>query len=228
MDLKKHYDALWNQSFDKFKRGEFEFDPFINSDNDTRYGLTLIVKPSANIRRKFIETLEEIKTIVPNQYYYPESDLHVTVLTLISCYPGFTLNALDSSEYIDLIYSAIESASPFHIQFRGLTASPSCILIQGFPDNDHLDVLRNTLRKAFKKSDLEHSIDKRYIRETAHVTAIRFKEPLKNEELFLRKIMDLRKRVFGHCLINKLELAGTNWYHQREKTQQIHTFALQR
>ncbi len=221
MNLKRIYNGLWNESLQKFSRNRFELDPVLNSETDDRYGVSLIVRPSKEVKRNISDVLDEIKTAAPHQYYYPGSDLHVTVLTLISCYSGFSLDQIDVSEYQKIVQSSLSSILPFEIEFRGLTASPSCLLIQGFPKGDQLPVLRNTLRENFKSSRLEHSMDKIYERQTAHITAVRFKEPLETPEKFIEKITLLRDTVFGSCVIEEAELVGNDWYHKQEKVKLI-------
>ncbi|MEL7834664.1 2'-5' RNA ligase family protein [Fodinibius sp. Rm-B-1B1-1] len=224
--LKNHYNKLWNQSLQKFKRNEFELDPFINSEYDNRYGVTLLARPSQQVKRNIANTLKEIRNVAPYQYYYPESDLHLTILSIISCYPGFSLDQIDQAAYQEVVQSVINSIAPLEVSFRGITASPSCILVQGFPKGDQLTILRNKLRKAFNHSSLQHSIDKRYELQTAHVTAVRFKTSLKSAEKFIAKITQLRDRYLGSCTINEVELVGNDWYQQQEKVTPIAKFSL--
>lgn len=226
MDLENHYNKLWNQSLQKFRSNEFDFDPLINSDDDNRYGITLLARPSKEVKQDISNILEEIRNIAPNQYYYPESDLHVTILSIISCYDGFTFDQINLSDYEKIVQSAIDLIAPFEITFRGLTASPSCILVQGFPRDDQLTVLRNELRKKFKDSCLQHSIDKRYLLQTAHITTVRFKESFENAERFISKVAKLRDRNFGSCVIDQVELVGNDWYQQKEKVESIAKFSL--
>ncbi|MDZ7692502.1 MAG: hypothetical protein U5K69_15435 [Balneolaceae bacterium] len=226
MKLTDHYNKLWEQSLQKFKREEFEFDPIINSENDTRYGITLLVRPSKEVKQNISTALQQIKATAPNQYYYPSTDLHITILSIISCYAGFTLDEIDQSEYQKLVHSAINLISPFNINFRGLTASPSCIMVQGFPKGNQLEKLRSALRSEFKQSNLQHSIDKRYRLQTAHMTVIRFKEPFVQSEKFIKTVADFRDRNFGSCVVNQLELVGNDWYQQKEKIKLVDKFTL--
>ena len=39
--------------------------------------------------------IKEIKKIEPNQYFYPNSDIHITVMSIISCYDGFDMTKID-------------------------------------------------------------------------------------------------------------------------------------
>src|SRR5690606_2272383 len=125
--------------------------------------------------------LNSIKTIEPSQYYYKNSDIHITVMSIISCYDGFQLENIDISEYIDLISKSLIENPEIEIRFRGITASPSCIMIQGFINNNFLNSIRNNLRNNFKNSNLQQSIDKRYSIETAHTTVMRFQNKLNDK-----------------------------------------------
>lgn len=204
MNLKNHYNKLWNQSLRKFRSNEFEFDQLINSDDDNRYGITLLARPSKEVKRNISSTLQEMINIAPYQYYYPKSALHVTILSVILCYAAFALNQIDPADYQKAVQSAIDSISPFEITFRGLTASPSSILVQGVPSGEQLNDLRNELKEKFKDSSLQQAIDKRYQLQTAHMTVVRFKESFGNPEKFMNKIAQLRDRIFGSCIMDQI------------------------
>ncbi len=217
---------MWDKSVRKFKAGKFEFDPHIDAENDKRYGITLRACPSAEIKERVSKTLKKLKAVAPHQYYYPQSDLHITILSIISCYDGFSLKQINTANYKTVIDEAIPAISPFNIRFKGITASPSCILVQGFPENNQLDQLRDNLRYGFNQTNLQHSIDDRYRLETAHLTAVRFKHPLVKPGSFIKQITGLRDTDFGNCRIEKLELVGNDWYQREEKVKVIHTFNL--
>lgn len=226
MELENHYVELWKHSSRKFNAGQYELDPLISSDQDNRYGITLLARPSNEIKQRVSQILQRVKAVAPHQYYYPASDLHITVLSIISCYPGFSLEQIDIEEYKNIIESAVRTISPFYIHFKGLTASPSCILVQGFPEDNQLNELRNELRTRFKHTNLQHSIDSRYTLKAAHLTVIRFKQQPAEPKLFIREIENLRETDFGRCLINELEFVGNDWYQRKDKVKQIQTFKI--
>lgn len=226
MNVKKHYSQMWEASLHKFKNQEFEYDPLIGSENDTRYGLTLLARPPGNVKEQIIAMLDALKATAPNQYYYPASDLHLTVLSIISCRPGFSLDEIDPKKYCELIRAAIAAIPPINIHFRGITASSSAVLVQGFPEGNHLEDLRNSLRLIFKQSAIQHTIDKRYQLQTAHMTVVRFKETFSSLDTFLAAAAEFRDSYFGFSEINQLELVGNNWYQQKEKVSNIQTFPL--
>ena len=224
--LKDHYNTMWAQALSQFRKQQFQYDPLIDDPGDTRYGLALVARPSAEVRNALLDTLNELRSAAPGQYYYPASDLHLTVLSIISCYPGFRLPMIDPNEYIRLIGEVIRPVRPLRITFEGLTASPSCILVQGFPADEQLNLLRDNLRDAFQQSPLQQSIDERYRLKTAHITAIRFRQPLADPQGFVDKVTRLRDTHFGTCVIHELELAVNDWYHRKDRVQPVHTFRL--
>ncbi len=224
--LKAQYDSMWARSFEQFRNQEFEVDELIDSKNDGRYGMTLLARPSQPVKERITEFLKEVRCIAPHQYFYPESDMHLTILSVVSCYSGFSLDKISTDSYVEKIGEVLQSVEPFEIHFKGITASPSCILIQGFPENNHLEKIRNKVRVAFRKSDLQHSIDKRYEIQTAHLTVIRFRKPIQQPEKFISVINQYRENDFGRSMMDEVELVGNNWYQQKEKVQLIKRFSL--
>ncbi|HYW35279.1 MAG TPA: 2'-5' RNA ligase family protein, partial [Balneolaceae bacterium] len=213
-------------SLRKFNSGQFEFDPMIDAEDDQRYGMTLLARPADKVKQRLSEIFQKIKSVAPKQYYYPLSDLHLTVLPIISCYQGFSLRQVNTDDYIAIVASAIQSISPFNICFKGITASPSCILIQGFPEDEQLNELRNNLRNQFRQTNLHHLIDRKYKLQTAHLTAIRFRQPLNQPKRFVKKLKNLRDTDFGDTMVSMLELAGNDWYQRQENSQSIYEYSL--
>src|SRR5687768_7812466 len=129
MDLKEHYNHLYINSFEKIKNDEYTTDNLINSFSDNRFGITVLIRPSLDVKNKIQDFLNELKKSNPNQYFYPNSDIHITVLSIISCYDGFNLKSISIPEYIKIIQKSIEDINGFEIHFQGITASNSAAMI---------------------------------------------------------------------------------------------------
>ena len=218
MNLERHYHQMWTHSSRQFDAGRFEYDALIDNVKDMRRGITLLARPSERVRTAVENLLHDLRTTEPQQYYYPNTDIHLTVLSIISCYEGFSLNLIDPAAYTGLVQEVLHAHSSFKIHFSGLTASPSCLLVQGFPLNNELKKIRDDLRKRFRASCLQHSIDKRYSIQTAHSTILRFKAPLSKPAIFLQKIREFRDIDFGTFEVNELELVFNDWYQRAENT----------
>lgn len=222
--LTDHYDKMWKSARLQFESGKCEMDSLIDDNEDQRRGITLLARLEDLLSAEISNFQRELKEVESTQYFQPITDLHLTILSIISCYAGFRLDQIVPEEYQRIIEACLPV--PFTIRFEGITASPSGILIQGFPQNNTLDQLRDGLRIAFKNSNLQHSIDSRYKINTAHLTMMRFKKPLTNPEVFVKLLDKYRAHLFGTMEINHLNLVFNDWYQRTEKVQELATFEL--
>lgn len=226
MDLTEHYNQLYKKSSEAILEGNYKLDSQINNTLDSRFGITLLIRPNEAIKAEIQKFLDELKEIEPNQYYYPDSDIHITVMSIISCYEGFTLDKINIQKYIDIIQQSLVYLDKIKIEFRGVTASPSAIMIQGFPTDQSLNNLRNELRENFKKTSLEQSIDSRYSIATAHSTVMRFQEKLENPEKLMEVAAKFRDYNFGGFTAKNIELVYNDWYQRERKTIHLADFIL--
>lgn len=216
------YQELWDQSRKKFLRNEFELDTLIDNPHDLRRGITCLVRFNDSVTSSVESFIKDAKLIEPNQYYYPKSDLHLTIMSIITCHEGFSLNSININDYISIIEECTSAIKPFKIHFKGITASPSCIMLQGFPHTDAINQARDYLRRRFKKSTLQCSIDSRYTIKTAHSTIIRFRKPVSSHGKFLDFLNCCRELDFGTMDVNSFELVFNDWYQKSEKTKVLH------
>lgn len=225
MNLAEHYNKLYNNSITKIANGEYEIDHLIDSNTDQRFGITLVIRPNEATNNRIQQFLAEAKAIEPDQYYYQNADIHITLMSIISCYEGFDLKDINVEDYVDLTKQVLAKYKSFDIRFKGLTASPSCILIQGFL-TETLNEIRDDLRKAFKNSNLQQSIDKRYAIQTAHSTVIRFRSGLEDKEALISLVEKYRDYDFGTFEVKQIELVYNDWYQRERFVKKLHRFSL--
>ena len=216
MNLAEHYNQLYKTAAEAILSGKYNLDSHIKDSSDSRFGITLLARPSKKVNAEIQQFLNHLKAVEQTQYYYPNSDIHITVLSIISCYQGFNLDKIAVEEYIKTVQQSLVDLDEITIEFRGVTASNSAIMIQGFPSDESLTALRNKLRENFKNTALEQSIDSRYSISTAHSTVMRFTEKLVNPEKLIEVTEKFRDYNFGIFKVEKLELVFNDWY-QREK-----------
>ncbi|MEH6453700.1 MAG: hypothetical protein V7782_11745 [Psychromonas sp.] len=211
-DIEKIYNGMWVNAIQCIKDGKYEVDSSINSSDDTRRGLTVLYYLSEKVGASIRELSDELERIEPEQYYYPTNEFHLTVLSIITCVAGFKLSNIDVQAYSNAFAQAVKDIGPFKIKYSGITASPSCVLVQGFPDTNQLNILRDTLRVNFTKANLHTSIDVRYEISTAHATIVRLQSPLRNTDKFIEVLCKYRDRDFGTVEVGKLDFVFNNWY----------------
>lgn len=226
MNLQEHYNELYKKSSEAILAGNYKLDSQINDKSDSRFGITLLIRPSETIKANIQLFLDKLKAIDPLQYYYPDSDIHITVMSIISCYEGFSLDKITIADYIEIIQKSLIDVNEIKIKFQGVTASPSALMIQGFPTDESLNNLRDKLRENFKNSSLQQSIDSRYTIATAHSTVLRFQEKLQNPKQLIEVTEKFRDFDFGEFKVENIELVYNDWYQRKENTVDLYPFYL--
>ncbi|PGY12678.1 2'-5' RNA ligase family protein [Bacillus sp. AFS031507] len=172
--------------------------------------------------------LNEGLALEPNQHFYTKEDIHLTILSIISCDDTFDIGKINKEDYITVIDNAMNSLRSFKISFKGITASPSCVMIQGFPLDDNLLRLRNQLRHSFLSSHLKQSMDERYTLKTAHSTVIRFKNPLQNNKTFIDYLHRYREYNFGCVNFDRIDFVYNDWYMTNSLVKTLKTFEFEK
>ncbi|WP_046246062.1 2'-5' RNA ligase family protein [Hymenobacter terrenus] len=228
MNLQAHYDTLREDALRQLAQGEADLDLLIDSSEDNRRGITLLTRPPAPITAIIKAITADFQSADPTQYYYPATDIHLTILSIISCYSGFTLDMIAPSAYQEVVRAIVEHVRPFTITYSGLTASPSGIMVQGVPEDDSLENLREQTRKFFRQSGLQHSIDQRYTIQTAHSTVIRFKNPIQDPHILVEIIRKYQQFFIGSFEVNTVELVYNDWYQRARNTVLLEEYSLGR
>jgi 2'-5' RNA ligase len=225
-NLNMTYQDMYNQAVVEIQEGRVQIDHRIDDSRDNRFGVTLLVRPSLEVRQRISGFLSRIKVIEPEQYYYPPSDMHITVLSIVSCFEGFDLDQINVEVIKQMVASCLRNIPSFDIHFQGITASPSCILVQGYPKQETLELIRHRLRTGFSQSKIRLSIDQRYRLTTAHATVIRFKNPLRDGEEFLKMMEHYKNFDFGYSHIQEMELVFNDWYQRKDRCQSLELYTL--
>jgi len=226
MNLTEHYNELYKTSSEIISAGKYSIDSELKNDSDSRFGITLLIRPNDEIKANIQTFINELKKAEPEQYFYPDSDIHITIMSIISCSENFNLNQISPNEYIEVICRSLVDVEKIQIQFKGVTASPSALMIQGFPSDETLNNLRNRLRENFKNSGLQQSIDSRYSISTAHATIMRFQEKLHNPKKLIEIAEKFRDYDFGTFEVKNLELVYNDWYQRKNTTRVLGDFCL--
>jgi 2'-5' RNA ligase len=225
--LRKRYDNLWSAAIGKIRTGKIESDRVLAGGLvDRRRGLTLIARPSADVREKVARFLGELRRLEPEQYYYARADLHLTILSPFTATTAHKRFFAHTEKYRAAVESALQKAAPMRIEFTGVTASPGAIMIQGFPDNDALNDLRDNLRQQLRVRGLTRGLDVRYRLETVHMTVARFRAPLRDGKHFAAALTRARRRPFGSMTIKSLSLVTNDWYMTHQTLETLNRYRL--
>jgi 2'-5' RNA ligase len=227
MELQHRYDTMRQLAAHQFVHGQAELDPWLTPATlDERRGLTLRARPPAHLIARMQELVAAFQQVEPDQYYHPGPEIHLTISSLISAYPGFTLQQIAPLAYQQVVGHSLAQSSPFTLTYCGVTASPGAILLQGFPQGDTLQQLRTKLKSDVEQAGLSHSIDARYALQTAHATLVRFRAPLRQPAQVANLIHAYQQTFIGSFEVDTLELVYTDWYHRAAHTVLLETYSL--
>jgi 2'-5' RNA ligase len=225
--LRRIYDGMWSAAGKKIRAGKVEIDPVLAARvRDRRRGLALMVRPSPDTRRRVMKFLRELRRLESDQHYYASSDLHLTILSPFTTTLHHKPFFVRLKKYVAAVDAAMRRARPMRIEFRGVTASPGAILIQGFFTDGALNELRDDLRRELRARGLTVGLDARYRLETAHLTVARFRAPLRNPKKFAAALARACGRSFGSTTIRSPALVKTDWYMSHQTVETVKRYRL--
>jgi 2'-5' RNA ligase len=225
-------DRIYNDIELKFERcktaGEVVIDPYLADGRlDPRRGLTLIARPSAEIRSRIAHIQEVIRTAAGDQYYYPPEDLHFTVLSVIPASTNYGANEETDMVFKSLVAKAVRSTRQSRIMLRGIIPSDDSILAKGFPLDDGLQSLRDELRRLIRDTRFASDLDRRYPIRTAHMTMVRYLHSPRSVGNLAATLAQLRPVYAGEQSIDEVQLVDNDWYMRTSTLRRVATFRLQ-
>ena len=225
--LAAHYDALWAAAAPFVGAGGATLDPWLSRcADDARRGLTLLARPTATVAAALSTFLEQLRLLEPAQHYQPASDLHHTVLSLITATADYAPYLAQLPAYLEAVSEVAAETPPFAIDIRGVTLTPVAVLAQGFPRDGTLATVREHLRAALHARGLGDALDQRYRLVTAHMTLVRFATPLDDPQRFIAALAAARRTDFGLTMVGRLELVFGDWFHTAAREEKIAEYQL--
>lgn len=213
MAVESMYEKLWHEALAALDKGEPQLDAHLpDKARDFRRGISVALRPAAAVQRRLKRFTDELTTICPGQYHYQPEEWHVTLISLVSGTEAWRPEMRRLGAYRAIVRDVLSRQSAFNIVFRGVTASPAAVMIQGFPVNDALNQIREALRAAFLAQGFGHVLDRRYKICTAHMTVLRFQNPSSNWQELVKLLQENRATDFGETEVDRLQLLWGDWF----------------
>ena len=221
------YDRLWHAAIPRFERGEPQTDPHLaDRASDGRRSVTLALRPEPTVQMAVNSFLRQLAVVAPGQYFYRPDELHVTVLAVIPGSAAWWEKIRDVAAIQAVIGKILQRQRPFVISFRGITASPDAVMIQGFSESEALVEIRDELREVLRKNRLGGDLDRRYKINTAHITVMRFGTVRADWKAFVDLLKANRQTDFGDTRVRKLQLLWGDWYASAQSVRTIQEYPL--
>jgi 2'-5' RNA ligase len=223
------YEKLWQDAAAAFERGEPKLDAHLpDKARDTRRGVTLVFRPSATALDEVEKFIGRLEAVCPGQYFYRREEMHVTVLSIITMTELWREEMERFEQCRHIINEVLDGQRSFKIKFRGITASPDSVMIQGFPLDDGLATIRDALREAFARAGFGDMLDRRYKVTAAHISIMRFCETGADTKRLLAFLKENREIEFGECEVGSLELIWGDWYASAETIEVLEKYSLKK
>ncbi|MBA2913364.1 2'-5' RNA ligase family protein [Limosilactobacillus frumenti] len=179
---------------------------------DQRRGLTLLVTLPAHVKRNIQFCLTSLRSAAPNMYYYPSTDLHITILDLLRAQKDFQLSPAQFSQYQRVISQVIAQARPVQWTIKNVYLSPVGVLVGGFY-SPVLTTIRDQIRRQCQQQGLP--VMERYRTVSGHMTVARFIKQPTNPQKLLKAVDQLAQLKFGTFTSYQFSLVVHDWYNQR-------------
>jgi hypothetical protein len=187
--------------------------------SDMRYGVAFISRPSPVVIDYIISIQDLLRKLEPDQYYYPPSDLHLTILEVVH-----NRDPEESSSIAQHIQARIDGIIP-----KGkdpILDSPILVFDAAgcalglLPFDDTLQEVRANIRERLLSINI--SVAPRYAAETAHISFMRYTSPLKSDlDYWMSTLSSIR---FPSQLTLRLSAVwltwGANWYGMQSRIRQ--------
>ena len=214
MKVEALYKDIERKGKNKIETYTEEIDEWIGNKNDRRMGIALTIRPTKEIKDAIEKIEKEIKKVEPNQYYYPQTDYHITLLGIITARQGFQYTHEQLENLKKATEEAIKYVKKFTIKLDGIICSGGAIMVKGFYDNE-MEHIRKNLRQSILNHHLK--LDERYPTMSSHITIGRFKKPIENREGLIEYLQKYNHVYFGEFVVGEIELVYHNWYDSKKE-----------
>ena len=214
MELDSLYEGIMIRGIDSVRKQKEYVDHHIDDMADTRMGITLVIRPTAEINERISRMEEELRKIEPEQYYYPQEDYHITLLDILTARQGFAYTKEQVSTCRQLSEEVIRRAKPFTIHLKGIVLSEGAVMVKGYYENE-MEHLRRHLREAIINYGMQ--LDERYPTISSHVTIARFRTEIKLREQLIDKISEYKELEIGTFPVSQIDLICHNWYDSKKE-----------
>lgn len=221
------YDTMWRDAQSCFAAGKVGVDSLIfPPEQDERRGIALLawLRPQDN---PFAALIERLRGVAPDLYYYSPAQYHTTVMSVVTMRDAFQWQSFPVETLRSIIADAVREIPPFDIHLRGISASSSVIVAQGFPDTT-LNELRDKLRAGLRASGLDAETDTRYVYVAAHISLARFPAMPHNLPALVETLEAIRQanESYGVWRVGEIALVTGDYYLRPGRRQTLGHFAL--
>lgn len=143
--------------------------------SDRRFGVNVVAYPPARVLETIWAIQRDVRLTEPRQFFYPAANLHLTVIELASGGDERDADELFRQTRV-MVGDAVRELRAPRLSRAGLRPDPKACSLS-FTSFEGLEELRDSLTERLTRNGL--LVEPRYRAPTAHVTFLRYLEPLR-------------------------------------------------
>ena len=187
---------------------------------DMRCGVNLICRPTIDVVQYIVSIQEYLRIFEPDQYYYPASDLHLTLLEI--CHSRTPEEACLIADGVGSEIRRIAAmTSPPKVDSPILVFDSHAVALTFLPTDDALQNARQSILEGLLNTGI--SVDPRHETKSAHVTLMRYITPLRSaSEEWISNLLNVPPKPKLTWLLSPVWLTwGANWYGMRSRIEEM-------
>ncbi len=172
---------------------------------------------------QYEELVSRFVDLEPDQYYFPRSDLHITVFEFVSARPDYLAHEPHLEIFRAVCQKVLANWGSFEISLRGTVFTRTSGIVAGI-DNDRLIEIRSELRSELHSRGVQPL--ERYESRSAHVSFMAFRESLRSPEKFLALVEATKDLDLGRIHVSEMELVEQDWFSRAANRRTLGTYRL--
>lgn len=201
------FDDFWLRFSRQIKAGNGQVD-FPSQAEMKPTHTTTVVRLPVEITDECSHLVEEIKATYPDHYYYPQSDMHFTLLNLDKLI-ATSNNRIDTELITNNIKQALADLPPLEMKVCGLGLFPTTIFAKLFDVSGVIEEYRSAIKDAVLNAlSISETDTKALVEGIAFVNLVRFKYAPEPELVNMVNVMG--DTELGTFKASCIELVETN------------------
>ncbi len=188
-------------------------------NTDQRCGINFVCRPTTDIRNVIAGIQKHLKDVEPEQYYYPEVDIHLTLLEMShSRTPQEVIEI--ANDLTPKLFSLFQGVEGFTLYSPELSLDRLGCAITFLPSNDQLQLTRDLLATRLRNCGM--SLEPRYKATSAHISIMRYVlQPECDRQSWVHSVSDVLLDAKLKWQVTEVWMTwGPNWYGMRNRIQQ--------
>lgn len=209
-EIQNEFQAAWEHFSAELRQHGGKIDS-LDSPNAQKI-LTTVARMPPALSAKILEFQEDVRRLDPRQYFYPVTDIHLTVLNCAAFLKNpDILDEADIQRVARELGEVFSSVQSFPVQVKGVGVLPARVFVQIFDSSGTIAALRQKIRQKLSNQAWHPEAENKLLMPNpilVWANVVRMRQLVSPE--FVDLISKYREAEFGSFEVQEIELAITD------------------